>query len=534
MLGRQCRDGSVNDGGFASDDTGWYCGRHAAYTLARIMAARLWADEIGLDAEALDAACARALAFLRRRQAQDGGLDLNGAYSPNEVGFAITGLATAWERFAAEGIVPCPDFSDELLGFCVRGGEAVLAGSPFTANHRWAAVCAPLAALHRIRPDARYRERVENLLAQGIDVNADGCWEYERSPNYNNVASQGLLVMADALGRDDLLEPLVSHGSFLLHSLQPNGEMDSTISHRQDRAKPGCMPASIGVARRLALITGDGRFTTLAERALLLYPQPEYELVPLPLQLDAFPGPLPVAAPLPDRYEASFAVTGQARWRAPRTLVSFAADAGGHFFDSVRDQWGGARRSDDWFHLHHGGVVVESLTLAGACMQNLQPGVLRRLGPGRYRLEAEQRGWEHTLNFAPGWPRLPIRWDWSTGIDAVTSDKGLILSLTSHAAISLAASLRWHVRPGVTLDQAGETSRVLSAGERVDLKGGSPVTLTAADGSAVVIDGLPWAAHRLPVDHPSAISSVIASHCATLSLGLLFPVSLELRIRFLN
>src|SRR5690606_10315045 len=142
------------------------------------------------------------------------------------------------------------------------------------------------------------------------------------------------------------------------------------------------------------------------------------ELVPLLLQLDARPGPLPEPRALPDRYEAHFARTGQVRFRLPRTAVSFSADPGGHFFDTVRDQWGGGRRSDEWFHLHHGGVVVESLIIAGAGMQNVQPGVLHRVEAGRYELEANQPGWEHTLHFAPGSPRVPVRWDWRTRIGA--------------------------------------------------------------------------------------------------------------------
>lgn len=529
-LAAQCRDGSGDDGGFAQDASGWYCGRHAAYTLARLMAARLWSRELGLDAGVIDAACVRTLGFLMRRQASDGSLDLGGLYSSNEVGFPLTGLALAWRRYEAAGISPTPGYLGDLLAFCIRGGEALLTGSAFTANHRWAAVAAPLACLNLIRPDRRYERLIESLLAQGVDVNADGCWEHERSPNYNNVAGQGMLVLADTLGREDLLKPLLAHGEFALHSLQPNGEMDSTISHRQDRAQPGCVSLSYGFARRLALITGDGRFSAMARHAWREQPGPEGELVPLLLQLDAHPGPLPAERAVPDRYEVVFAQTGQVRIRTPRTAVGFAWDRGGHFFDTVRDRWGGAKRSDDWFHLHHGGVVIESFVLAGAGMLNMQPSDLRRIGPGRYELFADQPGWEHTLHFMPGSPRTEVVWGWRSRIEAQVDADAVSLEVESSAARSLVAALHMHVRPGVRCIQGNGDPRILRAGERLNLGGGGPLRLEAEDGSAITVSGLPAAAHRSSVFFPSGVPSSIAASCATLSLGLLFPVSLKLRM----
>ena len=528
ILTRQCRDGSANDGGFAQS-TDWYCGRHAAYTLARLMAARLWAGEINMPVALLDSACTRTLAFIRRRQASDGRLDLLGSYSSNEIGFPVTGLALAWKRYEAAGIEPSPGYMEALWDFCRRGGEAILAGSALTANHRWAAVCAPLAVLHRIKPDGRYLAKIESLLAQGLDVNLDGCWEYERSPNYNSVASQGVLVIIEQLGRDDLVPAIVRHGHFVLHSLQPNGEMDSTLSHRQDRAQFDTLAASYGLARRLAQLTGDGRFTALAEAAWHRQPSPEGELVPLLLQLDAHPDPLPAALPLPDHYEVFFERTLQARIRTPRTAVGLSADSGGHFFDTVRDRWGGARRSEDWFHLHHAGVVIESLVLAGAGMQNLQPGKLRQVAAGCYELEANQSGWEHTLHFQPGSPLLPVRWDWKSHLRVEIASQTIALALESISPYSLAASLVWRIRPGVTLHEAGRAPRLLAAGDSIGLAGGAPLRLEAADGSTVVIEGTPVAAHAMPVIHAPAIPSSSPLTCATLSLGLCFPVSLNLR-----
>ncbi len=263
VLPNQCVDGSVNDGGFAWEWPGWYDGRHAAFVLSRLMGIRGWAGEVPCGVAQLDEAIHRATAFIRRRQAPDGALDLSGAYSPNEVGFPMPGLAAGYRRLSK---LPGNQFAEDLeklKEFLLRGAEAILNGSAYTANHRWAAACAPLAAVHSLWPDSRYLAKIEDYLADGIDCDEDGCWYEERSPNYNMVANNGLAIMADCLGRAELFDPVVRNLHLMLHCLQPNGEIDSSFSHRQDRAAPH-YGVSYSIARRCALITGDGRFTTFA------------------------------------------------------------------------------------------------------------------------------------------------------------------------------------------------------------------------------------------------------------------------------
>lgn len=543
VLSRQCLESGDNRGAFAEDTSNWYCGRHCAYTLARLMAARVWLPAIQaaaadgnqrcVSAAELDEACGLALDFLLRRQSADGRLDLGGMYSANEVGFPITGLVLACKALAAAKISPAADFESKLASFLHKGAQAVLAGSPMTANHRWSAAAAPLAAIHSLWPDKRYISRIEGWLSEGIDIDADGCWHEERSPNYNSVASQGLLALSDLLGRPELLEPLLRHGEFLLHGIQPGGEFDSTISHRQDRSLAGRAATSYGVARRLALLSNDGRYTALASLCRQMgAAEPEAELVPLPLQLDAFPAPLPAPVPLPDHYEIHYRQIRQTRLRSGETLVSLAADPGGHFYDTVRDRWGGARRSDDWLHIHHGDIVIESLRLAAAGMQNLQPASLEQTASGQYHLAAYQAGWVHPLHFSPGRPEVFVNWDWRSDITAVRAADSLRLHLRSTTPHSLIASLLIWVRPGVCLEAEGRPAQSLKAGEIVQLSGSAPLTLRSASGHAITLSGLPAAEHRHPVLFQPGIPSPIAQNCAALHLGLRFPVDLELSFDF--
>lgn len=527
-LPRQCRDGSDNDGAFAEDDSGWHAGRHSAYVLASLIAARIWESEISADGARLDEVIRRTLAFVLRRQRPDGRIDLNGMFSANEVGFTMPGLAAGYARLA-----PRPEFADVCEGlrqYLLRGAAAVLEGSAHTANHRWAAACAPLASVHRLWPDARYLARIEDYLADGLDCDEDGCWHIERSPNYSNVANQGLMILAEALDRPALYATIVRNLDFTLHMLQPNGEADSSFSHRQDRAEPGRLPACYGVVRRMAQWTGDGRLTTLAQMA---WSRPEGrrpELIPLAFQLDDHPEPLPEPAELPAKYERFFRPARLLRRRDAQTALTLSADAEDHFYSSVRDQWGGPRHSDDWFHFHHGDVVIQSIHLAGANMANIQPASLQPEGRGLYRLDGLMRGWRHPLHFRPNCPVAEMRWDWEHEITVIWRDAALELHIKSHTPHVLPAVLHfWFRAPVVAGETAGGEGFALETGAERWLDGGSDVLVRGVK-NALRIQGLPRSEHRLEIRHPQPIPSRMEQYCGCLSLGLTFPVDVTVRI----
>lgn len=529
VLASQVADpGSPVDGAFGEHGNGWYDGRQTGFVLAQLFSIYLRPDLVPHDREALVRALRRGTAFLVRRQHPDGRLDLGGAYSPNEAGFPATGLALAFARLRARPLEALTDVLPSLEIFLRRAGEAILAGSAYTANHRWTAACAPLAALHQLWPDARYLAKIEDYLADGLDCDADGCWFEERSPSYNAVANMGVLALADLLGRPELNDAVVRNGRFVLRCLQPNGETDSSFSHRQDRAEPGSRPATYGVARRWAQLSGDGRFTALAQR-LLPTAQPMLEIVPLLFQMEAHPQALPAPRPIEDRYDAHFAGTAILRRRRGRTALTLAADPGRHFFDTVRDQWGGARRSDDWFHLHHGALVIQSLHLAGAGLQNIQPRELAVGADHRATLSGLAAGWTHTLHFRPDSPSCAMTWDWCHAVTVDWKGDCIDLAIDSEPSTSLAAELRLWVRPGATWAEGDGAPAPIQAGATLALQGGQPLHLRAS-GATITLAGLPAAAHGMHIVHAQPIPSAMPRTCGCLTLGLLFPVKLKLSL----
>ncbi len=525
ILAKQCLDHSANDGGFDENGNGWYCGRYAGYVVAHLIAARCWAERIGCDAEQLDNAIARAISFVARRQHEDGRIDLAPVYSENEIGFILPGLAEGYRRLAA--------FSDgryrhaciELKQIMLRGAQAVMNGSVHTANHRWAAACAPLASVHALWPDPRYLQTIESYLADGVDCDQDGCWYEERSPNYNMVADSGLIIMADRLARPELLEHVVRNFRFIMEFIQPNGEMDSSFSHRQDRAAFDRPAAGYRMARRVAQITGDGRFTTLARMAWEAQKDYSVELVPLIFDVENHTAPLPAQVPLTTDCSRFFKHAQLARIRHDQTALTLAADAGNHFFDSVLDQWGGPRHSDDWLHLHHHDVVIQSIHLAVGGMRNIQPTAMMRKGPEHYSLEGYVSGWAHTLHFRPGRPQIFMNWDLRHNIDVMHEPSRTRIRIKCGSPHALAASLRIWLRPGVRIFQGGDPM-MLNAQDTLHLQGGRDVIIRS-DNHQVIIRGLPESRHRMVMSPPMGIPSGMPATCGVLSLGLLMPVDLD-------
>jgi len=536
ILALQILDPSSPDyGSYPLNGDGWQDGRQSAFEFARVASCLCWfggTDETGGSPALLEAcqvSLRAAMQFLVNRQHADGRMDLAGFYSPNEAGFPVAGLALAWENLGKLRGDPLADVRETLRNFLLKSTEAVLQGDAYTANHRWAAACAALASVHRLWPDRRYLDKIESYLEDGIDCDADGCWFEERSPNYNDVANSGMLVLADCLGRPEFLEPVIRSHEFALHTLQPNGEADSSFSHRADRAASGLRATSLGVARRVALITGDGRFTSLTRHVWAQGSDGTNNLIPYLFDLMMHPGDLPQPVPLSSRYKKRFASIPMVRERRGETSLTVTADRGNHYFDTVLDQWGGRKCNDDWLHLHHGYVVLQSLQLAGGGLNAFQPLDVIEDEDGVLILHSTDNGWKHPLHFRPGRPVVDMPRNWTTEAQVTWKDDALEIGMQSETPESIAACLLLWVRPGISLSESGSDPVPLQAKAVHALRGGSDVTLTGTRG-AITISGLPASAHRRAILGPQPIPSGMRDTCALLQLGLRFPVNLNLTL----
>ncbi len=282
-----------------------------------------------------------AAGFLERVQSPQGYIDLltTNFNSPPDTGFVVHNVASAAaiaKRHGRDEIVR------PLQPFLVKAGGGLAVGGIHTPNHRWV-VTSALAQIHELFPDARYVRRIDQWLAEGIDIDADGQFTERSTLVYNIVTDRALIVISAKLRRPELLEPVRRNLRTLQFLLHADGEVVTEISRRQDQFTRGTVTGYWFPLTYMALTDRDGRLATLAMRAadgarlsaLLEYPE--------------LSQPLPAPLPLPESFEQELKEIGIARIR--RGPLSATLVLGG---------------SSRFFTMRHGDAVLEGVRFATA------------------------------------------------------------------------------------------------------------------------------------------------------------------------
>jgi hypothetical protein len=282
-----------------------------------------------------------AAGFLERAQGPQGNIDLltTNFNSPPDTGFVVHNVATAaaiGRRHGAEEIARI------LRPFLVRAGAGMAEGGVHTPNHRWV-IGSALAQVNDLFPDSRFVRRIDEWLAEGIDIDRDGQFTERSTLTYNVVTDRAFVVMAAKLKRPELLEPVRQNLRALTFLLHAGGEVVTEISRRQDQYTRGGTNGYWFPLTYLALRDRDGQFATLSRQSedgarlstLLEYPE--------------LAQALPAGSPLPADFEKPFPDVGIARIR--RGPLSATVVLGG---------------SSRFFSFHYGDAVIEGLRFATA------------------------------------------------------------------------------------------------------------------------------------------------------------------------
>ncbi|MFF6952051.1 hypothetical protein ACFZAD_25760 [Streptomyces iakyrus] len=185
--------------------------------------------------------------------------------SPPDSGFTVNDVCDAHVLAAGAG-PELRDVTATLAEIARAASGSLLTGGVHTPNHRWE-LCAALARLHRSFPDDRLLDRIEQWLAEGVDIDAEGLYS-ERSANYAaHVSNPSLLLLADVLGRADLLDAVERNLATTLDLILPDGTVETVHSRRQDQNRPFPLAPFLPHYRLLAIRTGRGDFSRAARLA---------------------------------------------------------------------------------------------------------------------------------------------------------------------------------------------------------------------------------------------------------------------------
>ena len=256
-----------------------------------------------------------AAGYLERSQSPEGNVFLltTNYNSPPDTGFT--------SRTVCHGSFIARRYGHEEIArisepFLRKAAGALETGGIHTPNHRWV-VSSAMAQINELYPDPRLIHRINQWLAEGIDIDSDGQFTERSMLTYNIIVDRSFIALAEKLGRPELLEPVRRNLRSMLYLIHPGGEVVSEVSHRQDRNERGDIGRYWFPLQYMAIADGNGQFATLAARY-----RDKYASLAQLLAWPELAKPLPARQSLPEDYEKEMPAVGIARIRRNRADVT--------------------------------------------------------------------------------------------------------------------------------------------------------------------------------------------------------------------
>jgi len=539
LLAAQCRDpSSRNDGGFLWDDTGYADSRNSIIDGMTLLAAYV-SPEVPEHYGSADllVRIRALLGFMGRRQRPNGTVMLGASAAPScaEVGFTLPGVCAVYERLRDADLPGRDDLLAGLGAYVQRGAAACRTLRPHTANHRWTACAGPLACVDDLFPDPANGVRIDEFLADGLDLDTDGLWFEERSPNYNQVANWGMLYLADHRGLRSCLDAAYANYRTILRFIQPNGEADTTFSHRQDRGAAQRPWGDYWLARRLAVEYQDGELATAADLLLARLTPEVLEFIPLlllatepRLRCEEIP-----RRPLPLRTELRCTSQQIWRWRDDQVAATVIADRGGHFWDVTYGRWGAPQRSNTVMSLHHGQAIIDGIKLTwGAGSGGFRPERITYDDDGTTRLTYRDHGQDHVAHYRPreSWEWTTLPYDQSAELRITRlANGGFRLDWVVEGEAEVPINLQFLLRENCQLQSGSGCRTALTSGGRT-FSAGEDQVLHGPDDNRWRMRGLPASTHRIFTGDGSHIGGQAEQRCHRLVVGGFTPFTCSIEL----
>jgi len=206
-----------------------------------------------------------AVQYLLRVQYDDGNIDLPSTnfHSPPDTAFVVEPLCIAYNLISSLEAVETKELIEDLKRFLLNAGEALMIGGIHTANHRWV-VCMALARLNELFPNEGYLIRIDQWLAEKIDIDPDGQYAERSTLIYTPLVNRSLITIARLATKPELFDPVRRNLEMTMYYIHPNGEIATESSGRQDRYQQGTMENYLYAYLYMAILDQNGLFASAA------------------------------------------------------------------------------------------------------------------------------------------------------------------------------------------------------------------------------------------------------------------------------
>jgi hypothetical protein len=293
-------------------------------------------------------------------QRPDGTLNAGNLESPPDTAFVLDPLCAGLSLLLPNKSADIHKTKADIRKFILQAGEALSVGGVHTPNHRWV-LCAALARINALYPDQKYIDSINDWLGEGIFIDSEGHFP-ERSRNYSEVENKSLITMGRLLKMPGLLEPVRKNLEMTYYYMEPNGDLVTNDSRRQDQYSSKSILSYYLHYRYMANLDNNGDFAAIArfietlegfEEEVLTHALFYFMEEPL-LQKRMPDGHL-----LPDNYEKLFVTSKLLRIRRGDTTMTFF---GGVDWPLIIAS--GRSNSPDFFAFRKGEAILRYMRLS--------------------------------------------------------------------------------------------------------------------------------------------------------------------------
>ncbi|HWU80832.1 MAG TPA: hypothetical protein VN158_12295, partial [Caulobacter sp.] len=234
--------------------------------MRRLVAPFIWSSSKYFHDNALIGPIEALLAKVEGAQHDDGTFISGGnRHSPPDAAFLIEDMSVMVGGLRADRLAQSQALAARLLAMMRKAGPTLATGGIHTPNHRWE-LCAALAKIDRIDPKPAYRARIDEWLAEGVDIDGDGFYSERSSIYASEVSNPSLLVLARLPGLAGVRDHVRRNLETTMALAEPfGGEVETAQSRRQDQdQRKQTLHAYYLQYREMALLDDDSRFAGVA------------------------------------------------------------------------------------------------------------------------------------------------------------------------------------------------------------------------------------------------------------------------------